>query len=118
MNLTRFAALGAILLMLGIALTACGQANPPAGSSVSAESASSQTQPSSNDGAQVVNGVINRKGDFLVLLTEDGAYQVMELGEDISLDGFSEGDSVKVTYTGTLGDEENTPVVTAIELSE
>ena len=41
----------------------------------------------------------------------------MELGEGVSLDSFSEGDSVKVTYTGELGDEETPPVVSDIEMA-
>ena len=57
-------------------------------------------------------------GDFLVLLTDAGEYQVMDLDEGVSLDGFSEGDSVTVTYTGDLGDEVTPPVVSAVEPAE
>ena len=67
---------------------------------------------------QTLTGVINRMGDFLVLLTDAGEYQVMDLDEGVSLDGFSEGDSVTVTYTGDLGDEETPPVVSAVEPAE
>lgn len=99
--------IGAAALLLAIFLTACGQAGAP-------------KEPGNSEAggeAQTVSGVINRKGDFLVLLTDDGDYQVMELGEGVSLDSFSEGDSVKVTYTGELGDEETPPVVSAIEMA-
>ncbi len=121
MKLKSFIALGTVLLMLAIFLTACGQSNnkPAEGSDASGnhtevQGNNTEKQDSSTE-AQVITGVINRKGDFLVLLTEDGDYQVMDPGEDISLDAFTEGDSVKVTYTGQLGDEENPPVISAIE---
>lgn len=63
---------------------------------------------------QKVHGIINRMDEYLVLLTDDGEYQVMDLGEGVTLDGFAEGDSVNVTFTGKLGVESETPVVTAI----
>ena len=104
MNLKRFFALGAAPLLL------CA---PLAGSARSA-----QTEPSAGQEEQTLSGVINRMDDFLVLLTDAGEYQVMDLGEGVSLDGFAEGDSVTVTYTGGLGDEETPPVVSSIEPAE
>lgn len=112
------AALCAVLMMLVISLTACGQSNNAAGGSSAPESSSTQSDAASTEETQTVNGIINRKGDFLVLLTDEGAYQVMELGEGVSLDEFTEGDSVKVTYTGELGNEEVSPVATSIEMTE
>ena len=53
-------------------------------------------------------------GDYLVLLTGDGEYQVMDYGKGVSADGFAEGDSVEITYTGELGVEGSNPVITAI----
>ena len=103
MNLKRFFALGAAALMLCALLTGCGR--------------SGQAEPAGQE-EQTLSGVINRMDDFLVLLTDAGDYQVMDLGEGVSLDGFAEGDSVTVTYTGGLGDEETPPVVSSIEPAE
>ena len=104
MNLKRFFALGAAALMLCALLTGCGR--------------SGQAEPAAGQEEQTLSGVINRMDDFLVLLTDAGEYQVMDLGEGVSLDGFAEGDSVTVTYTGGLGDEETLPVVSSIEPAE
>ena len=64
---------------------------------------------------EVVEGTINRLGDYLVLITEDENYQVMDFGENVSTDGFSKGDDVVITYTGTLGDEEHPPIIVYME---
>ena len=63
---------------------------------------------------KTLHGIINKIDDYLVLLTDEGEYQMMDLGEGVTLEGFAEGDSVDVTYTGELGETESTPVVTAI----
>ena len=107
MRQKQFIVLGAIVLMLGILLTACSQSNKE-----SAETHSGNSTESSE--TQVISGTINRTGDFLVLLTDE----VMELGDGISLDNFSEGDYVKVTYTGELGNEDASPIISAIEKAE
>ena len=66
-----------------------------------------------------VTGTINRLDtDYLVLITDDGEYQVMDFGESFSVEGFSEGDDVVITYTGTLGNEEKPPVITAMEAAQ
>ena len=65
-----------------------------------------------------VSGVVNRLGDFLVLLTEDDAYVVFDFGEDVDPDALEEGDSVTVTYTGELGSEDPAPVAVSVEKAE
>ena len=65
-----------------------------------------------------VSGVVNRMGDFLVLLTEDGAYQVFDFGEDVDQESLEEGDSVTVTYTGELGSEDPAPVAVSVEKTD
>ena len=66
-----------------------------------------------------VTGTINRLDtDYLVLITDDGEYQVMDFGENFSVEGFSEGDDVVITYTGTLENEEKPPVITAMEAAQ
>ena len=47
-----------------------------------------------------------------------GYNQVMDFGENFSVEGFSEGDDVVITYTGTLGNEEKPPVITAMEAAQ
>ena len=74
------------------------------------------------DGSQqkeTITGTINRLDtDYLVLITDDGEYQVMDFGENFSVEGFSEGDDVVSTYTGTLENEEKPPVITAMEAAQ
>ena len=66
-----------------------------------------------------VTGTINRLDtDYLVLITDDVEYQVIDFGENFSVEGFSEGDDVVITYTGTLGNEEKPPVITAMEAAQ
>ena len=66
-----------------------------------------------------VTGTINRLDtDYLVLITDDGEYQVMDFGENFSVEGFNEGDDVVITYTGTLENEEKPPVITAMEAAQ
>ena len=47
-----------------------------------------------------VEGVVNRNGDFLVLLTDEGEYQTFEFGAGVDTGALEEGDCVSVTYTG------------------
>ena len=42
----------------------------------------------------------------------------MDFGESFSVEGFSEGDDVVITYTGTLGNEEKPPVIIAMEAAQ
>ena len=53
-----------------------------------------------------------------MLITDDGEYLVMDFGESFSVEGFSEGDNVVITYTRTLGNEEKPPVITAMEAAQ
>ena len=70
------------------------------------------------EAAATVSGVVNRLGDFLVLLTEDGEYQTFDFGEEVDTGALEEGDQVTVTYTGELGSEDSTPVAVAVEKAE
>lgn len=96
-------------LLLMFSLAACGKPAVPE----SPAPVESETQTPVQ--TQTVSGVVNRNGEFLVLLTDDGAYQPFTFGEGVSGDDLEEGDSVTVTYTGPLGDEDNTPTAVAIE---
>lgn len=112
MKIKQFFILGAMVLMLGVFLAGCGKSSAPAADSSTSESTTAEETTADE---QTLTAVINRKGDFLVLLTDAGEYQVMDLEEGVSLDDFTEGDSVTVTYTGELGNEETPPVISAIE---
>ena len=102
-----------LALILALSLTACGPSGAKQTTGGTQEPQSSPTT-QANTTEQKVHGIINRIGNYLVLLTDDDEYQVMDLGEGVTLDGFAEGDSVDVTYTGKLGVESETPIVTAI----
>ena len=77
---------------------------------------------SAADGSQqkeTITGTINRLNtDYLVLITDDVEYLVMDFGESFSVEGFSEGDDVVITYTRTLENEEKPPVITAMEAGQ
>ena len=98
------------LLLAVTCLTACGSTagGKTADNKPAPPSASQQVE------EKTVHGIINRMGNYLVLLMDDGEYQVMDYGDGVTLDGYAEGDSVNVTYTGELGVEGSTPVITAI----
>lgn len=98
------------LVLVMFALSACGKAD----SGKKADDGSSQPQSTEKVEEKKVSGIINRMGDYLVLLTGDGEYQSMDYGKGVSVDGFAEGDSVEITYTGELGVDGAAPVITAI----
>ena len=102
-------------LLLTLSLAACGT---PAGetnqdkSASSGSSSSSQSQDAQE--TKTVQGIINKIDTYLVLLLDDGEYQIMDYGEGVTLDDYFEGDRVEVTYTGELGVEGVYPVINAI----
>ena len=106
MMLVRASEMASALSVVGLTLAACGSEKTDAG----------------NDGKEedsaTVNGVVNRMGDFLVLLTDDGTYQVFDFGEDVDQGRLEEGDSVTVTYTGELGSEDPVPVAVSVEKTD
>lgn len=103
--------IAAILLSaaLLLSLAACKKGEAP-----------STSQPKSSESVAeevkegTISGVINRIGDFMVLLTDDGEYQIFDFDKEIDPSGFAEGDRVEVTYTGVLGDENVNPVAVVI----
>lgn len=99
------------LVLMVAALTACSLI----GNEKKGEPQSSPTTAADKVEGKMVHGIISKIDSYLVLLTEDGEYHVMDLGDGVTLDDFAEGDSVDVTYTGELGVEGTTPVVIAIE---
>ena len=123
--------LGIGILTLGILLCAChpgkgfGSKTAPGSSQTAGSSSATKEKGESSEQKeeekeqeeqkQEIQGTINKIGSYLVLLVGDGEYQVMDFGEGVTTDGFAEGDQVKITYTGTLGDEEHTPVIVTME---
>lgn len=114
----RIVCLTLALMMVGLSLTACGskgsgkdqKTDMPVSSPVAGEEQKTE--------GKMVHGVINKIDNYLVLLTDDGEYQIMEYGDGVTLDDFAEGDKVDVTYTGELGVEGSNPVIIAITKAE
>lgn len=124
-----------LMLMLVLTMTSCTALglgkNKEKTDAVSrqSDSSSSQQTDSSADGQldpsdkseeeqkeeKTIQGIINKIGNYLVLLTEDGEYHVMDFGEGLDTEPFKEGDKVEITYTGDLTNEENSPVIVAME---
>ena len=100
------------LLLLVTALTACGRTGKQTAAKDTPAAGTEQAE------GKTVKGIINKIDNYLMLLTEEEEYQVMDYGEGVTMDGFAEGDKVEVTYTGTLGSESSTPVIVAIEKME
>ena len=67
---------------------------------------------------KTISGVVNQLGSFLVLLDGDGEYHIFDFGEDVDQGSLEEGDRVTVTYTGTLDNEDPSPVAVAITQTE
>lgn len=123
--------LGIGILTLGILLCAChpgkgfGSKTAPGSSQTAGASSATKEKGESSEQKeeekeqeeekQEIQGIINKMGTYLILLVGDGEYQVMDFGEGVTTDGFAEGDQVKITYTGALGDEEHTPVIVTME---
>ena len=102
-----------LAVLLGLSLAACGAPKSEGQQEKSQPESSSQAEPEQKE-EKVVQGTVNKLGTFLVLVTEDGEYQIMDYGEGVTVDTIMEGDKVEITYTGELGNEAETPVITAI----
>lgn len=98
------------LVLAATCLTACGGT----GGGKTADNKPAAPSTSQQAEEKTLHGVINRIDNYLVILTDDGEYQVMDYGDGVTLDDYAEGDSVNVTYTGELGVEGSNPVITAI----
>ena len=103
----------ALMLMVG-ALTACGMM----GGGKKNEPQSTPMESAAQVEGKTVSGIINKIDNYLVLLTDDGEYHVMDFGDGVTLDDFAEGDKVDVTYTGQLDAEGTNPVIVAITKAE
>lgn len=53
-----------------------------------------------------------------MLLDSDGEYHIFDFGEDVDQSSLEEGDRVTVTYTGTLDNEDPSPVAVAVSETE
>ena len=116
----RMVCLTLALMALTLSLTSCSllggnknQSEKPVSSESSQSSAPDKSSEEPKE-EKTVEGTINKIDTYLVLLTEDGEYQVMDYGEGVTVDEFMEGDKVVVTYTGELGSETSTPVIVSI----
>ena len=98
--------LGAALVL---SLASCSKLGLPGKQSAAPAPSESQTVET-----KTVTGVINRIDDYLVLLLDNGDYQIFDFDKELDPSSFAEGDKVEVTYTGVLGDENATPVAITI----
>ena len=99
--------------LIAVSLAGC----KPAANSGKTESPTPESIPTATTQAvegKTLKGIINRLGDYLVLLRDDGEYQIMDFGANVSTEGLAEGDKVEVTYTGELNSEDADPVITSI----
>lgn len=82
---------GILAALILLTLAACGSEKTDAG----------------NDGKEedsaTVNGVVNCMGDFLVLLTDDGTYQVFDFGEDVDQGVLKRGTASQLPIPESLG---------------
>lgn len=105
---------GLLAALMLLTLAACGGETSGAGDASGSDAGSG----TDTEATAAVSGVVNRLGDFLVLLTDDGEYRIFDFGEGLDTSGLEEGDSVTVTYTGELGSEDPAPVAVSIEENE
>ena len=107
--------------VMGLALAACNVNAPAATATAGAASvAASNSEATASSTAdvqeeQTITAVLNRKGNDLVLVTEEGKYFRFDLGDGASLHGLEEGDRVMVTYTGTLEEYSENLVATSVQ---
>ena len=92
-----------LTVCLVLSLAACGGENK---------------QAEETEDQKTISGVVNQLGGFLVLLDGDGEYHIFDFGEDVDQGSLEEGDRVTVTYTGTLDNEDPSPVAVAITQTE
>ena len=70
------------VMLAALCLTACGTIRGGRENSQPTSSTSAQAE------GKTVQGIINQKGDYLVLLTDEGEYQVMNYGKGVNADDF------------------------------
>ena len=102
---------------LAIALTACSGTGAPAGTpagtaSAPQESAVVETQTPAQEAESHT-----LQATLLVAVDENGNYCRFNLG-GVDADGLEPGDSIQITYTGTLSDGEGEPTATITALEK
>ena len=106
---------------LAIALTACSGTGAPAGTPAGTASAPQETQtPAPEAESPTLQATLNSVDtglDFLVAVDENGNYCRFNLG-GVDADGLEPGDSIQITYTGTLSDGEGEPTATITALEK
>lgn len=113
--------LAAASAALAIALTACSGTGAPAGTPAGTASAPQETQtPAPEAESHTLQATLNSVDtglDFLVAVDENGNYCRFNLG-GVDADGLEPGDSIQITYTGTLSDGEGEPTATITALEK
>lgn len=67
---------------------------------------------------KTISGIVNKLDSYLVLLDSNGDYHIFDYGEDVDKSTLEEGDKITVSYTGTLDNEDPSPVAVSIQKSE
>ena len=115
-----------LMLCLVLSLAACGQTNSNNSSNSAPGSTPESSVPESSmpesagteeTEAQTISGIVNRLGNYLVLLDDQDNYLIFDFGEDVDSSTLAEGDRVTVTYTGELGSEDPSPVAVDIQVA-
>ncbi len=115
-----------LMLCLVLSLAACGQTNSNNSSNSTPGSTPESSVPESSmpesagteeTETQTISGIVNRLGNYLVLLDDQDNYLIFDFGEDVDSSTLAEGDRVTVTYTGELGSEDPSPVAVDIQVA-
>ena len=103
--MNRFSRVGLIFaagLIAAFALTGCSKTPASQGSQPSASTSGSQSAPQDEQTIQGTLNLLDTEQDFLVLIADDTHYRFDLTDTQADLSGFEPGDSVTITYTGTL----------------
>ena len=95
----------ASLFLAAAALTVLALAGCAHGSPDASPSASQPSQSQAEEQTSTLQGTLysfDQTLEYLVLLTDDGYFRIGFSGQETDLSGLEPGDSVTVTYTGTL----------------
>lgn len=117
-----------MMLCLMLSLAACGQKDSGKQETAGTDETTVEEQaeqPAGDDAGageetaaqeeKTIEGIVNRVGDYLVLLDNDGEYRIFDFDSELDPSKLTEGDQVTVTYTGELGSEDPAPVAILIQ---
>lgn len=98
-----------LTVCLLLPLVACGQKS---------EEKKDEEKKDDAEETKTISGIVNKLDSYLVLLDSNGDYHIFDYGEDVDKSTLEEGDKITVSYTGTLDNEDPSPVAVTIQKSE